>query len=543
MVRRRPADKGTRRVAASGKRRTVAAKAKSSGLALDDTPLSIGLMRDKKRLLVCLPYELWTVEVDGADLRFTQSIELKAAEPSVTEGEAGALWIGGDHLHRGSAFAKKIEKVGTKLGGYVDHVALLRPGLLAGVGAQGEVLIDLDKESVVHKRKAKGTRGIDVTASADERAIFADGSSAAWIIDPAHPGGYTQLRFERRSEHNPDIEGITHVHVDARGRCLFAARDGAVGWTQASLRRAGERWCELPAAERTCLALDADAHWAYVLRPRGRLQRFLLEAPPAPEAPSNPGRGRGRPAPPEPPPPPPIQETRLPRAASCLAVIEREGAVHLVLGGPQSDGMLGRLWLEDPASLDWEDVPERSRPLREAPRERERSAPNFEQIRNKLPDESRALAKLSVDDVIGGRVGYWVVEHSGQWTERATARLDREALLPGDTLLLPAMVRTREGTVRPALLAWPGVPEDRDGEPADPMWLCWGDDPRGWMPMATPQIREQRWTRSDLFPMQVSLRALPEAPGRRARLNPRWVDKEQFDAMARECKKLLKVLW
>jgi hypothetical protein len=31
--------------------------------------------------------------------------------------------------------------------------------------------------------------------------------------------------------------------------------------------------------------------------------------------------------------------------------------------------------------------------------------------------------------------------------------------------------------------------------------------------------------------------------GRRARLPERWTDAENFQALARECKKLLKVLW
>ena len=308
-----------RRIAGSGTRRTVATKATESGLALDDRPLAIVPMRDGKRLLVVLPYELWTVEREGEELRFVQNIELRSARPSVSEGEGGSLWIGGDHLFRGRAFATEHEKFGSKLGGFVDHVAVLRPGLLAGVGPRGEVLIDTQKEAVIHQRKSKEGTATSVCASADERAIFADQSGAAWVIDPAHPGGYTQLRFETRSEHDPPEEAIVRVQVDGRGRCLIAARDGAVAWTRPSLRREGEAYAPLPAGERACLALDADRWWMYALRPRGRLQRFLLEAPPPPEP--EPSTGRGRPAP-EPPAPPAHEELRLSRPASCMACIE-----------------------------------------------------------------------------------------------------------------------------------------------------------------------------------------------------------------------------
>ena len=68
MVRRRPgAKKETRRVAPSGTRRTVATRAKRSGLTLDDAPLSVMPMRDQKRLLVCLPHDLWVVKVEGEE--------------------------------------------------------------------------------------------------------------------------------------------------------------------------------------------------------------------------------------------------------------------------------------------------------------------------------------------------------------------------------------------------------------------------------------------------------------------------------------------
>ena len=60
----------------------------------------------------------------------------------------------------------------------------------------------------------------------------------------------------------------------------------------------------------------------------------------------------------------------------------------------------------------------------------------------------------------------------------------------------------------------------------------------------SPRLREQNWARSDVFPLSVSVPTpAPKAPGRRASLPKTWVDPELFAAMARECKKLLKVLW
>jgi hypothetical protein len=63
------------------------------------------------------------------------------------------------------------------------------------------------------------------------------------------------------------------------------------------------------------------------------------------------------------------------------------------------------------------------------------------------------------------------------------------------------------------------------------------------MPLETPQIRAQGWSRTDLFPMQVALSAVPTVAGNRAAIPEKWVDPELFQALARECKKLLKVLW
>ena len=521
----------------SGTRRTVAGRSKDSGITLDDAPFSILPMRDQKRLLVCLPHDLWIIRVDGAELSYAQNIELDAPAPSVSEAEKGELWIGGKHLRRGSAFDLSVSKFGSKLGGYVDDVALLRPGLLCGVGHQGEVLLDLERGEVLHRRKAKGSRARSVCASADERAIFTDESSSAWVIDPAHPGGYTKLRFE--GTHSADLpeEAIVRVSVDHKGRCLLAAKDGAVAWTTASLRRAGECWNKLPAAECEPLSIASDDDWLYVLRPRGRFQRFNLRR----DLPPKKGKGR-KPDEDEAPPLPAAQECRLERAATCMAILRQEEGSRVVFGGAQSQGMLGRLWTTSAEQLEWHELKLGDRPEREAP-DSNHPAPNFEKIRNKLPEDAKSLAQVDVDEVVGGLRGYWVVQSSGTLLERPVAPMPLDELLPGDALLLPAMLRPKQGTARPGLLLWPGLPNDRDGDPPAALWLCWGDDPRGWMPMLTPEIRAQRWKRSDLFPMQVAIRKLPDAPGRRERLPKNWVDPELFEALAKECKKLLKVLW
>jgi hypothetical protein len=225
-----------------------------------------------------------------------------------------------------------------------------------------------------------------------------------------------------------------------------------------------------------------------------------------------------------------------------MCSIRGESGLRLIFGGAKSQGMLGQLWGVDPETLQWTDIETSARPER-APPASESAAPNFEKIRNKLPDTELSVSGVDVDEVIAGKRSHWAVQASGTLLDRPVASLELDALLPGDALLLPAMIRPREGTARPALLLWPGIPEDRDADVPSFTWLCWGDDPRGWMHLATPEIRAQRWKRSELFPMQVALRVQPDAPGKRARLPKNWIDAELFDALAKECKKMLKVLW
>ena len=127
--------------------------------------------------------------------------------------------------------------------------------------------------------------------------------------------------------------------------------------------------------------------------------------------------------------------------------------------------------------------------------------------------------------------------------ERPHQRIAAADVMPGDTIILPAMVRFHEGTARPALVLWPGV-ADKDRQIPEIQWLAWGDEPRGWMPLHTPDIRKQGWSRREVFPLQIALPGEPpEVAGRRPKIPKRWIDGELHGALGRECKKLLKVLW
>lgn len=534
----------TRRRVEGGTRRTVVAGGKGSGLTpLDDRALSIAVSRDRKRLIVVLPYEIWIL--DAKDLSRQRAIELDLARPTVAEDAEGLLWIGGRHLYRGSSWGTNTTKVGSKLGGFVDHVALLRPDLLCGVGHTGEVLFEVADENVAHRRKVGEHPVFDLIATPDERAMWADGSRAAWLIDPPHPQGYTQVHLKRTSAGDVFAEGIVALGLTTRGRCLLGARDGAVAWTGPDMRIAGERFPRTESrrlAASSPLGLVGDERWVYVLRPRGLLQRFLI-AQPAPKKKSrDDGPRPGRRKEPEPEPLPEAQSCRLARPADCLALLSDDaGKSTLVLAGSHADGHLGRLWTEDPDALEWSDLALGQRTLHEDPEPEPAAAPSFVATRSKL--SGAPLREIKVDTVLAGKTAFWVTHDHGTLLDRPVETRDAGEVLPGDGLLLPAMIRFREGTARPALLLWGGVVDEEREAPA-PRWLTWGDASSGWVELDTPAIRTQRWSRTDVFPLQVALAsALPEAPGRRAKIPERWADPESFQALARECKKLLKVLW
>ncbi|HFE45448.1 MAG TPA: hypothetical protein ENJ18_08120, partial [Nannocystis exedens] len=254
-----------RRRSGGGERRRVTPVAARESIDLDDCPLDITRSRDGKRLFVALPYEV--AIINARTLESERSIPLPAAAPSVAEASKdSALWLGGHHLYAGSSFETSLRKVGTRLSGYVDRISLVRPELLCGIGSQGEVLWDLSKSTTVHRRKI-GEHATFGLLSLGGRAIFADGSPSAWMIEPEHPGGYTQLRFRSTSpvQHGP--EGIVAIGKAAGDRCLLAARDGGVAWLAKNLRLEGERFPQnLAPRQATPLAIIGDERWIYVLR-------------------------------------------------------------------------------------------------------------------------------------------------------------------------------------------------------------------------------------------------------------------------------------
>lgn len=512
-----------RRVVTKGSgRRTVATKSTQEVVDLDDRPLSLRRSRDGKRVVVSLPYEAWVVNLSSLEIEKT--IELTMPRPTAYEGhEDGVLWFGGSHLHRGSLWNAATTKVGTKLGGVVDHVCIVRPRLLCGVGSVGEVLWDTEKQEEVHRRKASERDVHALAASADGRAIFADGSPHVWVIDPDHPSGYMKLKFKHTSAIDLEQEGIVAVTVNHNGRALLGARDGGVAWTSKALRVVEERFPK--GAQRPPLALDADNGWVYALRTGGVLDRFAI--------PRKDEEDDARPA---------AQTLRLQRSATCM--VTAPGGV-LVLAGPQSDDQLGRLWTVEAETLEWESLALQQRTLVEAPPSDEggRKKPDFTQVRSKLAgSEVSEISKVSVDAVITATPAFWVTRDTGAILERPTTLMESADVLPADALLLPAMFRLREGTARPGLVVWPGAPKGRRRK--DTQLLTWGDEPRQWLSLDTPSIRTQGWSRRDVFPLQVALRnPLPEVPGQRPRIPGRWVDAELFDALAAECKKLLQVLW
>ena len=179
-----------------------------------------------------------------------------------------------------------------------------------------------------------------------------------------------KLKLKGTSPVDVDEEGIVLLATTAHGRCLLGARDGAVAWTNRALRIAGEKF---PRDTGAPLGLAGNERWVYALRQGSVLQRFLVAQPePEPDAKE------------EPPELPEAQTTRLPKAATCIAV-NADG--KLVLAGPQSDDQLGRLWREDPEALPWEDLRLGRRTLSEEtpdPPDAAPKKPDFTQTKSKI---------------------------------------------------------------------------------------------------------------------------------------------------------------
>src|SRR5690606_7403018 len=240
---------------------------------------------------------------------------------------------------------------------------------------------------------------------------------------------------------------------------------------------------------------------------------------------------------------------RLDKLAECMCLIAEGERRTLALGGSRADGQVGRLWTVDPEALEWQDLQLGARTLAEPPPPPDPDAeppppqkPSFIATKNKLSGSK--LREVAVDDIVGGKVDYWLTTGTGSLLERPIQQPPQKAILAGDAILLPARVRFAEGTARPALPVRRGVGEDHVGPAPDVHWLVWGDEARGWMVLDTPEIREQKWSRTEVFPLRVALAGVPEGlHGKRVKIDPKWIDREHFDALAKECKKLLKVLW
>ncbi|TPV96600.1 MAG: hypothetical protein B7733_03600 [Myxococcales bacterium FL481] len=537
---RRPA---RRRVAVDGTRRVVTGEARSQATLVDDEPLEILPSRDGKRIFVVLPYEIWIL--DAKSLAAQRTIELSSATPSLAEDADGVLWIGGHHLFRASLWNTALEKVGARLGGFVDRVTLLRPGLLCGAGHHGELLWDTQLGKEVHRRRVREHRVYGLLATLDERALWCDGAESGWLINPSRTSGYTQLRFPTTSSHSVADEGIVAVGQTTRGRCILGSRDGGVAWTHTDLRLAAERFPALSPSARWPHDIAGDERWIYALRGRGLLQRFRIEDPKPPrnkdDARPSSRRPHAEPPPDEPPPDPPAQSCRLDAPASCLALVQEDGVSRLLLGGPRADGHLGRVWRVDPQSLDWTELELGHRETVPPPEAQAPSAPSFAPTRNKL--DGIALRDLKVDDVLSLQTIFWLVRDHANPLDQPIGRVEPADVLGGDALVLPAMMRFAEGTARPGLVVL-SPSTAPNGNPVAPRLLAWGDEMRGWLRLTAPALREQKWPRTDVFPLGIALASpAPVVAGRRAAVPKTWVDRDLFIAMAKECKRLLKVLW
>ena len=183
-------------------------------LALDDQPLAVFRSVDGRHLIVTLPYEVWVL--DSKSLATQRVIPLTMARPSVAEGWEGTLWIAGQHLYRGSVQSTSATKIGTKLGGYVEHLCLVRDDLLCGVGSAGELLWDIDREAPVQiinlrmvivglspKPRIPATEPVDAQAE-PERSIevFVDGTPTLFVNGKraANPSDFDAVKEMIESE-------------------------------------------------------------------------------------------------------------------------------------------------------------------------------------------------------------------------------------------------------------------------------------------------------------------------------------------------------
>lgn len=531
-----------------GQRRIIASNAKRGPheLLLDDRPLALISSRDQKWVYAIVPYAICVLDFELR--RVERVIELPHPKPSLWEDQDHQLWIGGHHLYIAHAFSGKAQKVGSKLAGWVDQIiGLDEEGLLFGVGSQGEILLERDTRKERFRRSAHHNGPFDLCALQDTRPLFCHGQRGAHIVDIHHLDGYTQLRLKDQDDWENPRQALSKCYraPDCHPERVFlAAQDGAVAWTGPGLRLDASLYLAEPGPAPQPLALFADPRWLYVLRERGELCRYLL-APPKLKNKSKDPWSKGR-----------VAKDPLPRAQRC-----RLGKIATTMNGrwepaaPDSEddaprtelrfgaakGQLGIVWSLKPESLEWENLTLGERLHSEAPVQ---SAPNFVATRHRF-EGPRIQDFLEVDTLLNDAQGIWVSgSGSNSVLDRSIRSIAPCELMPQDSLVLAAMFRFAQGTARPGWVYW-----SAKGEQPSIRYFVWGDEPRQWIELITPELRRQKWERRSVFPMQVALSATgleelsQQKDSRYDKLPSRWQDRELFAALAKECRKLLRVLW
>ncbi|RMG98393.1 MAG: hypothetical protein D6705_05960, partial [Deltaproteobacteria bacterium] len=465
---------------------------------------------DRTRLLAVRPYEIDVVLL--AECKVERTIPVPTERPSVCEAEGAALWIGGGHLYRGSLFASEVHKVGRSLRGFVDAVTVVRPHLLAAAGALGEVLVDTADEEETFRRKAAAPREVlGIAPSADGRCVFATGAPHAWIFDPDHPEGHTRLAPRPGAAADDVADPVVGVGALSDGSVALATAGGTVAWTQRTLRVVG---AVTVATADPPLALFGDETYVYVLRPGGRLER-LRRGPPPDDAD----------------PPPPAAEAATVSDDTVTACRLANGT--FVLGVAEAGGALGRIVVRTADTLTFSPVE-----LAKAPRASRAPALDVEDVPR---IDGPPLAELNPDAVLKGPVRIWrTTPRTGPVEKWPHAPVDVSDVDAPGPWLVAAMVRPAQGPVRPALCLVPG-PEDPEARPS---WIVWGDAPRGWVELSTPEIRRQGWTRRSVYPLAPALAVSREALGpRAARIPDGWTDPATFAELAATCRRELSVVW
>lgn len=534
----------------AGKRRRIVAGNKSrsdKGLPLDDAPFDLIVSRDGKWVFALVPYGIRVLPIDLS--RVERSIDLPHPQPSLWEDEQHELWIGGHHLYKVHAFSGQPSKVGSKLSGWVDKITgLERDNLLLGIGSQGELLLDRTTLKEHFRRQHSHQGPFDLCALSPDKAMLCHGQSVGHLLDLNHLNGYTQLGFKHKDDWENPAQRIClsyHNPNQHPDRLFFAAQDGSVAWTGQGMRLQASRYLPRPRRNSKPLAMFADRRWLYLLLQGGQLQRHLLTPLNLKKKAQEPRKGTKVAQDPL----PAAQKARLPKIATammgrCLdASSDPNIAPDTALGfaSSQAKGQLGLVWSCKPDALEWENLELGPRAQSDAP---EPKAPSFVSTRHRFDGEDISKV-LTVDEVLTGACSLWVTgTPSSRVVDRSLKPLSVSEVMPLDALVLPAMLRFANSDARPGWIYW-----SPSGDAASLRYFVWGDSPRAWVELCTPELRVQKWSRSEVFPLQVALRSqgledLPQASDPRYEaLPPAWKDPELFAAMAKECRQRLKVLW